>query len=232
MGLKFHIHVDATRLAPAGMQVLCAGLGFAQTDFCGHPAGLAHYEPRHHLTWKGDDPRRFKEQFEQAKRVLGSPEHQFAGYLEGEHITCDIDIEARPFNPCASLPVGLSLGPLPAGTFRESELHITACKDRSDPRLLEALAASGLFGAWLPKPYGTAVVYTAQGSARTVKRLLDGYRHFLLEAGGAVACSLKEERIARWWTSDPGVALPPVVRSWGERVGEGATRGMGPRLRS
>jgi hypothetical protein len=229
MGMnRFHIHVDATRISPPDVHSLCAHLGFTETNFCGYPPGVVHYEPNVHLTWKGDDSGLFKQHFERTREFLRRLERGFSGYLEGEIIASDIDIEPRPFDPRAMLEVSLSLTSLPAGTFRESELHITACKDRSDTRLLHTLEQSGLFGAWLPKPYGTAVVYTVQGAREAVAALHARYRTFLQQAGGAVACSIKEERIARWWVSDPDVVLPPVVRSarkersWAEPVAEHA----------
>ena len=53
MGLaQFHIHVDASAIRPEGLEVLQRDLGFESTNFCGHPEGLPHYEPMHHLTLK------------------------------------------------------------------------------------------------------------------------------------------------------------------------------------
>jgi hypothetical protein len=34
---------------------------------------------------------------------------------------------------------------------------------------------------------------------------------YLEDVGGAVNCSLKEERVAAWWLSEPTLRLPPVV---------------------
>ena len=142
--------------------------------------------------------------------MLSKPDFEFVGYLEGEFIASDVDLPENPF-VYKPIDTSLQLTRLPQGEFRKSELHISMCKDRSDPRLLAELTESGLYGAWLPKSYGTAVIFTAQGSRQVIAELLDHYHRYLLDVGGAVACSLKEERIARWWVSSLDISLPPVV---------------------
>jgi hypothetical protein len=69
----------------------------------------------------------------------------------------------------------------------------------------------GFFAAYIPKSYGVAEIFTAQGSRSDVSQLLPGLVDFLNSVGGAVACSVKEERIAAWWVSDSSVRLPPVI---------------------
>ncbi len=36
-------------------------------------------------------------------------------------------------------------------------------------------------------------------------------KEYIDAVGGAVMCSIKEERIARWWVSGDEVKLPPVI---------------------
>ncbi len=36
--------------------------------------------------------------------------------------------------------------------------------------------------------------------------------HHLKDAGGSVKCSVKEERIVRWWVISPNLQLPPVLK--------------------
>jgi hypothetical protein len=97
------------------------------------------------------------------------------------------------------------------GDFRESEIHIVLNRDQSDPRLLQGLMKMGLFTAYMPKPYGTAQIFTAQGSREKIQTMLPPLTAYLEKAGGAVDCSIKEERVADWWLSEPALRLPPVV---------------------
>ncbi len=210
---NFHIHVDAFELAPEFERFLLGTCGFYRSDFAGHPDGVDGFEPPHHLTLKVGDNNEFRRRFDQ---VIAAAKHpvQMRGYVEGEFIAADIDIEARPFDPAVPVPFRIANAQLPIGGFRESEIHITLDRDRSDPRLLRALAAMGFFAAYIPKPYGVAEIFTVQGKRSDVNHLLPGLVEFLKSAGGAVACSVKEERIAAWWVSDSSVRLPPVIGSF------------------
>ena len=49
--------------------------------------------------------------------------------------------------------------------------------------------------------------------AMFANELLPALMGYLERAGGAVECSVKEERIAAWWMSDPDLSLPPIVES-------------------
>lgn len=210
MGLNnFHIHVDAVKLPKEMEKSLLHELEFEETNFCGHPAGRKHFEPDHHLTRKTKDSVQFQSLFEETKALLSSKE-EFVGYLEGEHIATDKEIPNAPFVDI-NLPVSLELGPLKQGSFRDTEIHITMCKDRSDSRLIEKLLNSGLFGAYIPKGYGTAVVLTVQGDKLSIGKLFPVLHDYLVQSGGVVEGSIKEERVAKWWLSHPSVQLPPVV---------------------
>ena len=210
MGLdRFHIHVDATILPGNVGSHLVSEFGFTRTDFAGHPAGRPHFEPRHHLTYKCQEPGAFRGAFEAIRRYLADTE--FRGYLEGEYIASDLRLPVGPYNPKLPMPAHLELATLPRGQFRDAEIHIAMDAKRSDPRLIEGLYDAGLFGAFLPKEYGSAVILTAQGSRAIVAGLLETFTAFLFAAGGAVEGTIKEERVVRWWTSHSDIALPPVV---------------------
>jgi hypothetical protein len=135
------------------------------------------------------------------------------GYVEGECVAFERDIPTRPFDVSVGLPFTFSTEPVPEGAFRETEIHITLDRDKSDPRLLNSLVEMGFFAAYLPKPYGIAQVLTAQGSKDNILALLDPLVRYLETAGGAVKCRVKEERIAKWWKSSPDAAVPPVVNT-------------------
>jgi hypothetical protein len=158
------------------------------------------------------DSKKFKALFDRIVERAKAPQ-TMKGYIEGEFVPLDRDLAPRPFDASVPVPFKLQRGFLPPGTFRETEVHITLDRDRSEPRLLWNLLEMGLFAAYLPKTYGTAVIFTAQGSRAHIDALLPSLTAYLERAGGAVECSIKEERIAHWWMSEPDLPLPPVVES-------------------
>ena len=133
------------------------------------------------------------------------------GYLEGEYIPIDEDVADRPYRQGVKIPFRVASQPIAPGLFRETEIHITLERDRSDPRLLASLNEMGFFSAYMKKPYGVAQIFTVQGSRSQIDKLLPLLLSFLETCGGTVHCSVKEERVARWWLSEPSVVLPPVI---------------------
>ena len=208
----FHIHVDAQTLSSVFERHLVGELGFWRSDFSGHPEGFEHYEPPHHLTLEPTTGAEFRDLF---ARVLPHAKGPGAmrGYIEGEFVALDQDIPSHVFDPSVPAPFSLRRTFLPSGTFRESEIHVTLDRDRSHPQLLRNLLDMGFYAAYLPKSYGTAEIFTAQGSRTSIDAILPALSEYLERAGGTVECSIKEERIAEWWTSDPDLPLPPVIDS-------------------
>jgi len=195
----FHIHVDAVQLPP-DMEAYCFGkLGMTSTDFSGHPEGFPHFEPQKHLTLKIRDGIRFRRTWSELEEFAKGTD--FVGYLEGEFIIND---EAFPVSAPNAVPVPFQIrrrrlkGP-PEEPFREGELHLTLNADESDPQLIHRLLNSGLYGAFLPKPGGwTDLVLTAQGTREATEQLMTLLRRYVTQAGGAVGCTLKNERIVRY----------------------------------
>jgi hypothetical protein len=210
---EFHVHVDAWELSPQFAALLRDELQFTPSYFAGHPDGEDGFEPPHHLTFKTRSSPAFKLMFETVAEAAKAP-GAMRGYVEGEFLPIDEDIPAAPFRPEVPVPVRrLNLGSLPEGAFRESEIHIVMSSERSDPRLLEVLTDMGLFSAYMEKPYGRAIIFTAGGGREIVGQLLSSLRDYLREAGGGEEASIKEERIAAFWVSDTSLRLPPVVTS-------------------
>ena len=207
---NFHIHVDAFEISPEFKRFLTAELGFYRSDFAGHPEGVEGFEPPHHFTLKLEEVNQFRSRFDDVVRTAraGTP---MRGYVEGEFIAEDLQIHERPFDESVPAPFRVAKTNLLPGHFRESEIHVTLDRDRSDSRLIEALMGMGFFAAYLPKPYGRAQIFTVQGSRAFIGELMPDLLAFLKSAGGAVSCSVKEERISAWWMSDPPVRLPPVI---------------------
>jgi hypothetical protein len=206
----FHIHVDASSIAPDFDLYLSEELGFQRNDFGGHPDNVEAYEPPNHLTLKTTSSEVFKTVFD-AVVAYASNRPAMHGYVEGEFIPLDREIALIPFNAGVRPPFRFTTSGLPPGTFRETEIHITLSRDQSDPRLLQVLEQMGFFAAFLPKPYGMAEIFTVQGTREKINILLQPLIEYLERAGGAAECSIKEERIARWWVSSLDVSMPPVV---------------------
>lgn len=209
---KWHIHVDAKETTAEFEKFAIETLGFWRQDFM-HVAGEKSYEPDLHLTYRPADSVEFKDVFGRLREFVESHPGTMTGYIEGECIPYDLDIAEKPFNQEIPLPLKLSLGQLPQGDFREDEIHISLLRDKSDPRLLDALKNMGLFVGYLPKKDGVAAIFTVQGSRVWIEQLLPALTFYLQRAGGGVRCSIKEERIAEWWVSDSSITMPPVVHS-------------------
>ncbi len=210
---EFHIHIDAHQLAHQFEDKLLQELGFANTDFAGHPEGVLHFETPRHLTYKTKDAKTFKTVFDAIAIYLQENTEAITGYVEGEYIPLDIDIEEKSFDPSIPVPCQFELTNLVAGTFREDEIHVTLDRDRSDPRLINNLRSMGFFSAYMDKSFGTVEILTAQGTRQIVQQLLTQVLNYLKSAGGAINCSVKEERILRWWLSAPDIKLPPVIKA-------------------
>lgn len=206
---RFHVHVDASSLPEELATHLRQVLGFVDTNFSGHPEGVEHYEPAAHLTLKMSGGSAFRQAFEATTAAARAG--ALDGYVEGEVIALDEAIEENPFDSTIPVPFRIQTRKLPPDTFRESEIHVTMDRDRSDPRLLKSLIEMGFFAAYLPKSWGTAIIFTAQGSRDVIRILTENTLAYLRTAGGAIGCTVKEERIAAWWTSRSDVPLPPVV---------------------
>ncbi len=191
----FHIHVDATSIAVDDYQTLINRFSFIASDFSGHPEGYAHFEPRRHLTRKLSDITQYHQLWGEVKHFL----HQcagFVGYLEGEFIPRDEAVAHASYTEKA-IPFTISRRRLDENRgefFRQAEIHITLHKDKSSDKLIAALLAAGLYGAYIPKPGGEYLVLTAQGKKQEIKALYELLKTYLDRAGGAYDCTLKEER--------------------------------------
>lgn len=206
---RLHIHVDASEISPE-LGSFLEKLGFWRSDFVEHGQHDG-YEPAHHLTLKPQSTKEFREAFDTVVEWLEEHPGHIDGYLEGEVLPFDEEIEVRPFNSTIPIPFQLEKINLQPGRFRETEVHVALDRDRSHSDLRANLRRLGLFSAFLPKSYGVAEIFTVQGAQNHIDQLIPSLKQYIEEAGGAVNCSVKEERIARWWVSRPDVPLPPVV---------------------
>jgi hypothetical protein len=207
---EFHIHVDAARLEPSFERTLQDLYGFQVMDFDNTVTDGPCYAPERHLTLKLYDGRAFVRTFDAVER-LARDSGGISGYVEGEYVALNATLQGGPFDPSAVLPVAFTTRPLPAGLFRQSEVHLTFRCTPPHPALAAALRAAGFVTAFVPKPDGMAMLFTAQGTRRQLAEILPPTLAFLSRAGGFATAKIKEERIVRWWTSGSDVQLPPVI---------------------
>lgn len=207
----YHIHVDATHLSLPAENFLVKRAGFTETAFTGHAEGALHFEMPKHFTFKTTIFSDFDHRFSEVQGYFSNNVDSIAGYLEGEYVPLDLDLEAKPFDDSVPLPFLLKLNKLEPGTFREDEIHITLDRELSSPKLLENLRNMGFFSAYINKPQCNVEIFTAQGSKKNIKLILMQVKDYLSRAGGAVGGSIKEEMILKWWLSDRLVNAPPVA---------------------
>lgn len=110
----FHLHVDALTLSNEFEQQLTQELGFWRTDFCGHPEGAEAFEPPNHLTQKPSSSEEFRAVFDKVVDYAKSND-AMKGYLEGEYVALDKDIEQRLYDPSVQPPIKLACVSLPRG---------------------------------------------------------------------------------------------------------------------
>ncbi len=215
---EFHIHIDAATLSPELESFALTELGFRKSDFIPPHAGAESFQPERHLTLKPSTGPDFKRSFDSlisaVKRING-----LDGFIEGEVVGNRRGFASTPYDPRIPLPFRICRTELAPGGFRESELHIRMMENGSHPLLMRNLEAMGFFTARTPKPKGTAVLFTAQGKRRDVAAVIDLVSDYLKAAGGCADCTLKEERIVRYWLSRPDVPMPPVIGAIERLVG-------------
>lgn len=208
---EFHIHVDAIYIGQGFEEFLLNTLGFSLKNFSVIPTESERHAPERHLTYKTADAKTFHQQFDAIEQHLTQHPKAMEGYVEGEYIPEELKIPHGEFNSEVLAPFTVELGNLEVGEFREDEIHITLDADRSDPQLLLSLRQMGFFSVFMDKAYGTAKIFTTQGSYQSIQEILPLLTSYLGAVGGAVNCVVKEERIVRFWLSSPDVKRPPTI---------------------
>lgn len=216
----FHIHVDAIEMDSKFEDFLIKNLGLYRVNYEIDPdsVDLAVGSKGHeyHLTFKTDSPDKFGQVRKEIFDAISRDNPIRNGYVECEFVL-DYRLDYVSYN---EIPVPFKLTmrkPLP-GAFRESELHVTVSRDESDSRLLKKLREEmGLLSGFIPKDYGVAQIFTAQGTQRQINRIFTPLLEFVQASGGAARCSIKEERTtgkegSGYWMSHPdGIGLPLVI---------------------
>ena len=196
---SFHLHVDATCISESFYSILKNEFRFLDSEFSGHPEGYRHFEPNRHLTLKFTNGNEFRKTCNELEHVVSSyPD--FIGYFEGEYVREERFILDAEYH---ELPVPFKINRRRLNgsvfeQFRESELHLTLDKDRSNPQLIQSLLDAGLYGAYLPKKEYVALVLTIQGFREDIGGLIDCLWEYIANSGGTVRCKLKEE-FATWY---------------------------------
>jgi len=192
----FHLHIDAQHMSKDFYEQVTKELNFYDSNFNGHPEGYQHFEPQRHLTLKVLDKKDFEEKWERLTALADNSD--FRGYLEGEYIPFDDFI---PYKKYSDLPVPFSIERRKLSEeegFRQTEIHLTFEKDKSNPHLVKKLLDAGLYGAYIPKKHGTFVVLTAQGRIKEISQLWSVLKNYVEESGGTYRCTMKEERAIRY----------------------------------
>lgn len=206
----FHIHIDAESMDPGLSNALLDERGFSEKNFIRDGQRGSEYSPHIHITRKYADHVSFKNDFDYIMSQI-SAGRELEGYVEGEFIALNRQFQHRPREVTAEAPFKVDLAPLPEGSFRQTELHLTVSSEGSDSAVLDTLFEMGFFCAYAPKEYGMAQVFTVQGSYSHIAEITPVLTSFI-EAGGLAHARLKEERIVRWWVSSPAIVLPPIVQ--------------------
>ena len=207
----FHIHVDATKMS-ASLAEQFLTLGVMDTPFNGHPEGYDHFEPNRHMTLKIDSGREFVGVWDKMVAMIAAYPADFKGYLEGEHIPVDLELEYQPYKD-VTIPFQLSRRRLTEREdFRDKEIHLTFDKNRSDQRIIDKLLEMGLYGAYVEKADHTALVLTAQGDRKVIDPMTRLLLDFLEKSGGLVSGTFKDEFAIRHYLHGVTVNdLPEVV---------------------
>ena len=188
----FHIHIDAKVMTRPFYDVAIKTFNFYESNFNGHPEGYEHFEPENHLTLKLFSKDDFHSTW--SKLVEETNKHQFIGYLEGEYIPFDDYIPSKDY---IDLPVPFKIirRKISSGEkFRQTEIHVTFEKNKTNPDLVRKLLDAGMYGAYIPKKDGDFIVLTIQGSIKQIQELYPVLKHYLSESGGISRCTMKEER--------------------------------------
>ncbi len=212
----FHIHVDAIEMNPEFERDLVERLQFYRVDYSIDRASVdlnpESREHEYHLTHKTDLSTEFKRVSTEVLHLVKTKNSIPIGYVECEFVALDERPEFVQYRG-ASVPFHLSMRPPQPGAFRESELHVTLSRDGSDPHLLETLQHQmGMLSGFIPKQYGMAQIFTAQGTQAQINQIREPLIHYIHSAGGAAHCSVKEERTVSYWMSHlGGIGLPHVI---------------------
>ncbi|MFT5890279.1 MAG: hypothetical protein ACI9Y7_000369 [Dokdonia sp.] len=194
----FHIHIDAQEMTEELYEYAIKTLKFYDSDFNGHPEGFLHFEPEKHLTLKLITKAEFDETWEKLAKFTDKT--KLRGYLEGEFIPID---EFIPYTEYKDIPIPFKierrkLTGKDNEEFRQTEIHLTMEKDKSNPDLMKKLLEAGLYGAYIPKRRGTFLVLTIQGFIKDIVPLTNIIREYIIESGGAYLCTIKEERALKY----------------------------------
>lgn len=204
---RFHLHVDCDRASPWLLEALEVA-GYADGSFV-RPDG-SQSSPRYVRTLKVCDPKQFKREARWLTRTI-QRDGQFVGFVETEVIVRRVSIARSATVLTPAPPFVAHVRKEPGGRSKQADLHVSLCASESDPRIVSQLVQMGLSYAFLPKPWGSAAVFSLQGGRRIIAEAFSALEGFLRGSGGAARCSIKEERIASLWVSGDDAPAMNVI---------------------
>ena len=190
----YHIHIDGKKMPDELCSEYQHFFKFSPAGFIGSPSGYPAFTPRYHLTRKISHKTEFESVWAEIEKLTFS-RSDFRGYIEGEYIHVHKKIEEKPYSP-TQVPFKIRRRLLTGNIgeeFRQTEVHLSMDKDKSNPELIKNLLDAGLFGGYLPKKDHTAIIFTAQGFRKDIVVLVEMIEDFIQRSGGAIHCSMKEE---------------------------------------
>ncbi len=160
--IRFHIHIDADKIsAPLENKLLDAG--YQVSDFIKHNGGEAR--PRFIRTTKFTNVRKYNFMLNEAFNLC-KQDIEFIGFVEGEVIVKNQNINFTKYANVAPMPFIASTEHEPGGYSKDSDMHVTLCPAQSDRRVLESLISMGFSCVLSQKSWGLAAVFSLQGSKK------------------------------------------------------------------
>ncbi len=208
--MRFHIHVDAAEMSRDFEEAATRDLGFSRDDFNPMPSKGPQAYPCNHLSKKLATVNEFHRAFDDVAQLAVSG---VVGYIEGECVVRRSEVRPLIYAPSVPLPFSVGLKDLGPREFRETEIHISALASDVDDDVKSSLVTAGFFLAYKGNVDQRKLIFTIQGSVRTIRPVYVVLLQWLSTSGALGPCVIKEERIRRFWLSDPDVFRPPVVET-------------------
>jgi len=208
---EHEIHADLEGTCSPGFVAALKALGFYDDRFIHPEGGRTPFVPLCHLTIRPANGSEQRQLFQKARDLAISYGKEVEGYLESEVAHVISGFAEMEFNPSVRLLAKVETTFLPAGCFREDEIHVQFDKDRTHPRIAQEFQGAGWRQAFCPEEYGTGDIWTVQGTRLQIEELLPMTLSYLNQVGGLASCAVRREVVAHWWMSRPDLPLPPVI---------------------
>jgi len=208
--MEFHIHINADYLTDEIKRFFFDRKFYSQ-PFLDAQEQQGVFKVDYHLTKKFYSSLLFKEEFNIIEEYPNLAKN-IHGYIEGEFVSKNITIPYKSFlAKHIKIPFKVSKLPADPGTFRESEIHVSARVEQSSKKVMDAFTMMGFESITLIKKDCEYVVFSLQGDEYLIEKIVKLTLDFLDCYGGLYDCKVKEEKTARWWLSNKSINQPAKV---------------------